>query len=91
METYIALKDFSVEQTPVPKGATIGKGDAEAGKFTPEKGFEVIEAGHVCGRLGLSIGVKGESAAAPKLDAPKAEKPKTQTRTKAKRSTSKTK
>lgn len=75
MNTYIALSDFKVEQTAVPKGSIIGKGDIEAGQFKPEKGFEVIEVGHVRGRFGHLVGLVKDIKELPDADAVKEEKP----------------
>lgn len=75
MKTYIALADFAVEQTPVPKGTMIGTGDIDAGKFSPSKGFEVIEVGHVQGRFGHLVGLK-ENEPAKQEEKPQPDKPK---------------
>jgi len=55
MKTYIATRDFKVEQTAIKGGSVVGTGDAEAGQFTPAEGCEVLECGHINARLGWLI------------------------------------
>ena len=50
-ETYVAHRDFTIEQTKFTAGDIVGTGNVEAGEFTADKSCPNVGIGHVVSRL----------------------------------------